>query len=75
MSFYVFYGTPRQRARVHDADCVHCRHGQGQENQDKTGSGATGWKSPYSTLDEARDVMNYLRYADSGLCNTCLGGP
>jgi hypothetical protein len=74
MPFYVFYGKPRQRTRVHDADCKHCRHGEGQEKQDKNGSGATGWKGPYSTLREAERVMNAFKYADSGLCQTCLVG-
>ena len=73
MIFYVFYGKPRKRTRVHDAECKHCRHGQGQEKQDKNGSGATGWNGPFATLNQAKKNMNAFGYPDSGLCQTCLG--
>lgn len=70
--FFVFYGKPRRRTRVHDGDCTHCRHGEGQENQHKTGSGATGWIGPFDTLKEAERKMRSFGYKDSGLCQKCL---
>lgn len=73
MTFYVFYGKPRRRTRVHDAECKHCRYGQGQENQHKTGSEATGWLGPFDTLREAERQMNRFGFKDSGHCQTCLG--
>jgi len=53
MAFYVSHMTPHKRARIHMGDCGHCRNGQGQENQAKTGSGATGWSPPLQTVAEA----------------------
>src|SRR5437879_1101648 len=53
VSFFVSHMTPHKRARIHKGSCVHCRDGQGQENQEKTGSGATGWSPALATLAEA----------------------
>jgi hypothetical protein len=60
--------TPHGRARVHEGSCVHCRDGQGQENQAKTGSGATGWDGPFSSVVEAAAFMEHAfpRFKDKG---------
>lgn len=73
MAFYVFHATPHRRARVHDGGCIHCREGKGQENQDKTGSGATGWSGPFATLSAAESFMRKLNFRDAQHCKTCLG--
>jgi len=70
--FYVFHATPMRRARVHVGDCLYCRDGRGMENQDKNGSGATGWDGPYSTLHEAEAKMAAFRFPDTGRCKYCL---
>ena len=40
MAYYVSHITPHKRARIHDGDCVRCRNGQGQENQQD-------WQMPF----------------------------
>ena len=55
------------------AACNHCREGQGQENQDKNGSGATGWDGPFETLNAAESFMGRFRFKDMGRCKYCLG--
>lgn len=72
MPFYVFHATPMSRARVHDGNCKYCRHGQGMENQHKTGSRATGWDGPYPTLVEADTKMASYRFNDVSRCKYCL---
>lgn len=73
MTFYVFHATPMKRARVHFHSCKHCRDGQGQENQDKNGSGATGWDGPFNSLKEAEDFMGHrFKFDDVGRCKYCL---
>jgi hypothetical protein len=76
MSFYVSHMTPHGRARIHKGSCVHCRDGQGQENQEKTDSGATGWSQGFETLSEARAYMEreFPRFKDKGLCSHCKPG-
>ena len=76
MAFYVFHATPMKRARVHEGSCIHCRNGMGQENQDKTGSGATGWSAPFATVAEAEAYMQdqFSHFTDLGLCQTCKPG-
>lgn len=73
MAFYVSHMTPHQRARIHKGSCPHCREGQGQENQQKTGSGATGWSAPFATLTEAEAFMKaeFSGFRDTGLCRHC----
>jgi hypothetical protein len=73
MGFFVFHATPMSRARIHDGGCKHCRDGQGQENQDKNGSGATGWDGPFETLSAAELFMSKFRFKDTGRCKYCLG--
>ena len=72
MSFFVKVIPPHKRARIHKADCMHCRNGQGQENQDK-GTGPTYWSEPFPTLQEAQQYMELLEgYRDTGFCRDCL---
>jgi hypothetical protein len=73
MAFYVSHMTPHQRARIHMGSCVHCNDGKGQENQQRSGSGATGWSPPLVTLAEAQDYMRtqFPRFRDVGHCQTC----
>lgn len=73
MKYYVSHMTPHGRARVHRGDCVHCRDGQGQENQERTGSGATGWSPPFDTLEDAEDYMEreFPGFKDTGFCAHC----
>jgi hypothetical protein len=76
MSYYVSHMTPMKRARIHKGDCVHCRDGQGQENQEKNNSGATGWSQRFETLAEAEAYMDreFPRFTDKGKCNYCNPG-
>jgi F-type H+/Na+-transporting ATPase subunit beta len=71
--FYVFHATLMHRARIHAGDCKYCRHGEGMENQHKTGSGATGWDGPFSALSDADARMASFRFSDTGRCQYCLG--
>jgi hypothetical protein len=73
MAFFVSHMIPVKRARIHKGSCVHCRDGQGQENQQKTGSGATGWSGPFSTLAEAEEFMEreFPRFTDKRKCAHC----
>jgi hypothetical protein len=70
--FYVYHSTPMRRARVHFGDCAYCRNGQGMENQDKNGSGATGWDGPFATLEKANAKMASLKFENVGRCKYCL---
>jgi hypothetical protein len=70
-SYFVFVAKPLRRARVHLADCKHCRNGQGQENQDKNGSGATEWFGPFGSRDDAFAKMMALHPKDHGACGHC----
>lgn len=70
--YYVFHATPMKRARVHVGACKHCREGQGQANQDKNGSGATGWDGPFETLEAAEEFMDKFKFNDTGRCGYCL---
>jgi hypothetical protein len=74
MAYYVSHMTPHRRARVHAGSCVHCREGQGQENQEKNNSGATGWSPPFETLVQAEAYMEreFPRFTDKGKCRVCL---
>jgi hypothetical protein len=73
MAYYVFHATPMKRARIHLGSCVHCRDGQGQENQQKTQSGATGWSPPFRTLAAAEKHMRreFSTFTDTGKCAVC----
>lgn len=74
MAFYVSHMTPHRRARIHKADCVHCRDGRGQENQARTGSGATGWSPPLETVTETEAYMEreFPRFTNKGKCPYCM---
>jgi cytochrome c len=74
MAFYVSHMTPHRRARIHKGDCVHCRDGRGQENQARTGSGATGWSPPLETVTEAEAYMEreFPRFTNKGKCPYCM---
>jgi len=76
MAYYVSHMTPHGRARIHKGSCVHCNEGRGQENQARTGSGATGWSPPFATLAEAEGYMQtqFPRFSDKGLCQHCKPG-
>ena len=71
--FYVSHMTPHKRARVHRGSCVHCRDVQGQQNQEKTGSGATGWSQGFETFAQAESFMNreFAKFTDKGTCASC----
>lgn len=73
MAYYVYHAKPMRRARIHRGDCKHCRDGQGQENQHKTGSGATGWDGPFRTIQQAQASMRRFRYTNARNCRYCLG--
>lgn len=70
-SFYVFYGPPRRRARVHRGDCPHCNEGHGQKGQDRKADGPTQWFGPFSTQAEALGHMKTLDAKDAQLCAVC----
>lgn len=76
MEFYVSHMSPVKRARIHKGSCVHCRNGQGQANQIKSDSGATGWSGALDTLDKAKAYMKaqFPKYTDTGLCQHCKPG-
>jgi hypothetical protein len=73
MNYYVSHMTPIKRARIHKGTCAHCREGQGQENQEKNNSGATGWSRPFVTVSEAEAYManNFPTFTDTGRCQHC----
>jgi hypothetical protein len=70
MGYWVKVIPPSSRARIHDGECVHCRNGQGQENQDK-GGGPTRWEGPFATVAQARTFMASLHYRDTDVCRHC----
>lgn len=76
MPFYVSHLTLQRRARIHVGSCLHCRDGQGQRNQAKTGSRATGWSPPLGTVEEAKAYMEreFPRFSDKGMCQRCMRG-
>ena len=76
MNYYVSHMTPHKRARIHKGSCVHCREGQGQENQKKSDSGSTGWSPPLKTLAEAEAYMErtFPKFTDKGTCQHCKPG-
>ena len=76
LSFYVSHTTPISRARIHKGECPHCREGQGPENQERTGSGATGWSQAFPTLAEAELHMEreFPQFTDKGKCGLCRPG-
>lgn len=76
MAFYVSHMTPHKRARVHKASCSDCRDGKGQAGQHRTGSGATGWDGPFTTLAEAESFMarQFPNFTDARLCGRCNPG-
>ncbi len=76
MSFYVSHMTPIKRARIHKGSCPHCREGQGQENQEKTNSGHTGWSPPLKTLADAEAFMasQFPTFTDKAKCGHCKPG-
>lgn len=76
MNYYVSHMSPHRRARVHKASCPDCRDGRGQEGQHRTGSGATGWDGPFSTLAEAEQFMaaQFPTFKDTGKCGRCKPG-
>ncbi len=69
--YYVFQAKPIKRARLHLASCRHCRDGQGQEGQHKTGSGATAWTGPYQSRAGALAFLLGLEYKDAKPCGYC----
>ena len=75
LNFFVKVIPPSRRARIHASDCIHCRDGQGQENQE-IGSGPTYWRPQYpehgSTLNEAERFMGDLGYVDTARCGHCV---
>lgn len=76
MAFYVSHMTPIKRARIHKASCPHCRDGRGQENQERNGSGSTGWSPPLATIAEAEAYIarEFPRFDDIGKCGHCKPG-
>jgi hypothetical protein len=76
MNYYVSHMTPHKRARIHKGSCVHCREGQGQENQEKSDSGSTGWSQPFGTLADAEAYMErtFPKFTDKGKCQYCKPG-
>lgn len=76
MSYYVSHMTPIKRSRIHKGSCVHCRDGQGQENQEKSNSGATGWSPRFDSLAEAEAYMDraFPKFTDKGKCAHCKPG-
>jgi hypothetical protein len=73
LNYYVSHMTPISRARIHKGDCPHCREGQGQENQERTNSGVTGWFRPFASLAAAEAFMEseFPRFTDKGKCGHC----
>jgi len=73
MTYYVFHASPMSRARIHKDLCVHCNYGKGQPNQNKTGSGNTGWSKAFPTVAAAQQYMNtkFPNFKDTGKCGTC----
>jgi len=69
--YYVFVARPLGYARVHLANCKHCRGGLGQEGQHKTGSGATEWLGPFASKQDAIAQMNALKPKNGNLCGHC----
>jgi hypothetical protein len=73
MSYWVSWMAPIKRARLHKANCPHCRNGEGQKNQDRNGGGNTGWKGPFemlvaeAVLDDLKNDQGY----DAAKCRVC----
>ena len=74
MAYYVSHMTPQKRARVHEGSCSHCREGRGQEGQERTNSGATGWSQPFDTITQAEAYMRHQfpHFTNKARCGHCL---
>lgn len=74
--FYVSWMRPIKRARIHLRFCSHCNGGEGQNGQDRTGSGNTGWFGPFQELAAIQKAMSLVQegFTDVGFCGTCLKG-
>ncbi len=66
--FWVYENDPRDRARVHRADCGFCNHGKGKGGRGKSNG---RWHGPFATIKAACDKMRELDRKDSGECGYC----
>jgi hypothetical protein len=70
--YWIKHIPTHQRARVHLANCPHCRDGQGQAGQLRDEDDPkTFWLGPYPTKQEAVLAMNQLSARDVGFCGHC----
>lgn len=71
-AFYISWMRPIKRSRVHYGDCPHCRNGNGQNGQHRTGSSNTKWIC-VTTVDEANARIDALKNMgfDVGVCAFC----
>ena len=65
MDFYVNLMRANQLAKVHKAECAHCRHGRGHPRQGHRLKNET-WSGPFPTREVAfaRATRSGLRRAD-----------
>lgn len=75
LAFFVKVIPPSRRARIHEGVCYHCRYGQGQRGQQKSG-GPTFWTPAYPesgiSLAEAELYIAGLEFADAERCKVCV---
>lgn len=69
MSYWVFENWTHRRARIHDAQCVHCNDGRGLHGG---GSGRNDrWHGPFEERSRAFLFADKLNRDDTKKCGTC----
>ena len=66
---WVYRSTLHYHAKVHEADCYHCKHGAGQRG----GTGKAGGWYGYHSLEEATQAAIGFEPDRYTLCNACIG--
>ena len=70
--FWVYADYPTKCATVHDAECSHCRNGQGQTREKKRAKLTTAdWFGPFSTREAAFTRAEQTKLAMIRGCGHC----
>ena len=72
MAFWVYENTIHKKARIHEAACSFCVHGQGLHGSGKTSSGE--WHGPFEELETATSAATQTKQPDIRGCSVCIGG-
>ena len=69
MTYWLYVNWPRKKARIHEARCGSCNHGQGVHKG--KGVGNDVWLGPFTTLDAA-EIAAGLSGQPITKCKRCL---